>query len=216
MTERKPMSSNPDKAARANPEPLNPDPTGQDPSATDPAADAKLQLQLAIFDVTRDAQGKSLQEILQRLRSAFADHGVQTPPGTWLESVASSAFYGEPYIIDLPAAVAADNTLPAPSTDVRRRLAIRRQLRQEKLPAGTFPSPTSWDVPANEITHYRRSGHVHPITISRTARGTRMVLAAVGAVMAVLVAIRAVREAKHAPALPLQALDGAGWKDNNA
>ncbi|WP_285247676.1 MULTISPECIES: hypothetical protein [unclassified Pseudarthrobacter] len=193
------MTSNPDKAGRANPEPLNPDPTGQDPSATDPGVDAKLQLQLAIFGVTKDAQGKSLQEILQRLRSAFADHGVQTPPGTWLESVASSAFYGEPYIIDLPAALAADSTLPAPSTDVRRRLAIRRRLRQEKLPAGTFPSPAAWDVPANEITHPGRSGHIHPVTISRTARGTRMVLAAVGAVMAVLMAIRAVRGPKTHP-----------------
>lgn len=210
------MSSNPNNAGRANPEPLNPDPTGQDPSATDPAADAKLQLQLAIFDATRDAQGNSLDEILKRLRSAFADHGVQTPPGTWLESVASSAFYGEPYIIDLPTAVAADNTLPAPSTDVRRRLAIRRRLRQEKLPAGTFPSPASWDVPGNETTHHRRPGHVRPATISRTASGTRMVVAAVGAVMAVLMAIRAVREAKHTPVLPLQALDGAAWKGNNA
>ena len=210
------MNCSPDKAGLANPEPLNPDPTGQDPSAADPAAATKLLLQMAIFEVTRDAQGKSPQEILQRLRSAFADHGVQTPPGTWLESVASAAFYGEPYIIDLPAAVAADNILPAPSTEVRRRLATRRRLRQERPSAGSFPSAASWDAPGDDITHHRNFRHVHPATISRTTSPTRMVLAAVGAAMAVLMALRAVRGAKYTPTLPFQTLNGVSRKDNNA
>ena len=210
------MSSNPDKAGRPDPEPLNPDPTGQDPSATDPGADAKLQLQLAIFDVTRNAQGKSLDEIQESLRAAFAAHGVEAPPNTWLESVASSAFYGEPYIIDFPAAIAADDAVPAPNEGVRDRLAHRRELRQENLPAGTFPSPAEWEVPANAITHPRRSGHVHPVAVSRTPSGTSTVLVAVAAVMAVLMVIRAVRRPKHSPTRPVQSLNATARKDGNA
>ncbi len=201
------MSSNPGKAGRANPEPLNPDPTGQDPSATDPGADAKLQLQLAIFDVTKDAQGKSLDEIQESLRSAFAARGVEAPPGTWLESVASSAFYGEPYIIDFPAAIAADDAMPAPNKNVRKRLAFRRQLRQEKLPAGTFPPPAEWEVPANEITHPGTADH--RVTVSRTTGGSRIVLVAIGLAMVALVAIRAARRpSRLLGPLPAQSFTG--------
>ncbi|UKA77140.1 hypothetical protein [Arthrobacter sp. FW306-07-I] len=209
------MSFNPDQAGRPDPKPVNPDPTGQDPSATDPEADAKLQLQLAIFDVTRDAQGKSLDEILKRLRSAFAENGVQIPPGTWLESVASSAFYGEPYIIDFPAAVAADNALSAPSADVRRRLANRRRLRQEKLPAGTFPAPDAWDVSPGEVTYPGRSGHVHPDTVLQRPSGTGMVLAGIGAAMSVLLAIRAVRGPGRRPELQVPALNGTARRGSH-
>ncbi|MDQ0147772.1 hypothetical protein [Pseudarthrobacter niigatensis] len=210
------MSSNPDKAARPDPEPLNPDLTGQDPSATDPGADAKLQLQLAIFDVTRDAQGKSLDEIQEGLRAAFAARGVEAPPNTWLESVASSAFYGESYVIDFPAAIAADDAVPAPNKNARERLAYRRQLRQEKLPAGTFPSPAEWEVPASAITPARRSSHVHPVAVSRTRSGTRTVLVAVAAVMAVLMVIRAARGSGRRASLPVQSLNATARKDGNA
>lgn len=210
------MSFNPGKAGPVKPEPLKPDPTGQDPSASDPGADAKLQLQLAIFEVTRDAQGKSLEEILASLRAAFAAHGVDAPPNAWLESMASSAFYGEPYIIDFPAAIAADDAVPAPNKNARERLAYRRELRQEKLPAGTFPSPAEWEVPASAITHPRRSGHVHTVAVSRTPSGTRTVLVAVAAVMAVLIVIRAVRRPKHSPTRPVQSLNATPRKDGNA
>ncbi|MGN7200476.1 hypothetical protein [Arthrobacter sp. SAFR-044] len=199
------MSSDPHKAGPVNAKPLSADPTGQDPAAKDPAAEAKLRLQLAIFDVTNNAKGKSLHEILESLRSAFATQGVETPPATWLESVASSAYYGEPYIIDLPAAIAADDAVSAPNKNVRDRLASRRKLRQKKLPAGTFPSPTDWDVPANEISHTGAPGHVHPVTVSRTRRGTRPILAAAGVAAAVIAAIVAVRGAGRRPVpLPLQ------------
>ena len=140
------MSTNPSNTDPAYAEPLSTDPTGQDPGATDPTADVKAQLQSAIFEVTRDAEGKSLGNILELLRSAFARRGVEAPPNTWLESVASAAFYGEPYIIDLPAALAAEGAVPAPSEDVRRQLASRRQLRQETLPPGIFPAPADWDI----------------------------------------------------------------------
>ncbi|MFC0456015.1 hypothetical protein ACFFGR_05535 [Arthrobacter liuii] len=194
------MSNEPGDAYRANPEPLNPDPTGQDPSAKDPAAGAKLRLQLAIFDVTRHAQGKSFDVILESLRSAFAAQGVGTPPGTWLESVASSAFYGEPYIIDFPAAVAADDAEPAPNKDIRDRLASRRELRElreEKLPAGTFPSARDWNVPADAVTHPRTAGPARQVTVSRTESGTRAVLTAVAVAMAVLITIRALQRSSR-------------------
>jgi len=123
------------------------DPTGQDPAATDPDAEAKLQLQLAIFEVSKDSKGRSLDEIITRLRAAFADHGVDEPPFTWLESVASSAYYGEPYIIDFPTALAADDAVSAPNEQVRERLEKRRELRAEKLPPGIFPSASDWNVP---------------------------------------------------------------------
>lgn len=130
----------------------NGDPVEQDPSAKDPAADEKVQLQLAIFEVTQDARGKSLGEIRQMLLAAFSRRGVEPPTGIWLDSVASAAFYGEPYIVDLPAALAADGVVPAPNEKVRSRLASRRRLRQQRLPAGIFPSPAEWDVTDNEVT----------------------------------------------------------------
>jgi hypothetical protein len=146
------MSPDPRNADSPNTGPTSIDPVEQDPSAKDPAADEKEQLQLAIFEVTPDARGKSLGEIRQMLLAAFSRRGVQPPPDTWLDSVASAAFYGEPYIIDLPAALAADGAVPAPNEEVRRRLDSRRRLRQQRLPAGIFPSPAEWDVTDNEVT----------------------------------------------------------------
>ncbi|MEW1805781.1 hypothetical protein [Pseudarthrobacter sp. NPDC080039] len=131
-------------------DPTGQDVTGLDPSATDPMADEKVRLQLAIFEVTRDADGKSLDDIQEMLRAAFARHRVATPPGTWLESVASSAYYGEPYIVDLSVAAIADTIVPAPNDEVRERLAARRQLQQEKLPAGIFPAPSDWNIPGSD------------------------------------------------------------------
>ena len=133
------MSSNPGSTNQAGGEPLDVDPTGQDPAAVDPGEDWKMQLQLAIFDVAPKAEGKNEDEIRDMLLAEFRRRGIESPPGTWLDSVASSAFYGEPYIVDLPAAVAADAVEPAPTEDVRERLAARRELQQEKLPRGNPP-----------------------------------------------------------------------------
>jgi len=184
------MSTTASSRKPARTEPLSADPTGQDPDAIDPMVNEKLQLQLAIFEVTPDARGKSLDEIQAMLRAALAARGVECPPGTWLESVASSAFHGEPYIVDLPAAVAADNTMPAPNGDVRRRLSLRRRLRQEKLPAGIFPSPTDWDIPAHHATN-ANAHDTHHSWRSRAmirSKGPGAMLAAVLIGLAVLAA----------------------------
>lgn len=96
------MNTSPDSTNPADTRPLDPDPTGQDPSATDPTAKGKMLLQSVIFEVTREAGGRSLPEIRDMLQAGFARRGVEAPTNIWLDSVASAAFYGEPYIIDLP------------------------------------------------------------------------------------------------------------------
>ena len=182
------MNTDPSKAGAVNAEPLTVDPTGQDPTVKDPAADVKLQLQLAIFEASKDSEGKSLAEILESLRSAFAARGVAEPPATWLESVASSAFYGEPYLLDFPTAIAADAVVPAPNQEVRNRLAARRELRAEELPPGIFPSGNDWDVPVIEAPAGAPEP-VNPATMSRRATRIAAGLAFVGVVAAATVVI---------------------------
>jgi hypothetical protein len=203
------MNTEPSKAGAVNAEPLNVDPTGQDPTAKDPAADVKLQLQLAIFEASKDSEGKSLSEILESLRSAFAARGVAEPPATWLESVASSAFYGEPYLIDLPTAIAADAVVPAPNQEVRNRLAARRELRAEELPPGIFPSGNDWDVPVIEAPAGAPEP-VNPATISRRATRIAASLAFVGVVAAAtVVAVQSARAFnRHRTPLPARTPGG--------
>lgn len=145
------MSTSPG-SVNPNAEPLDPDPTGQDPSAKDPTAEEKMLLQVAIFEVTRQVEGKSLPGIRDMLRAEFARRGVQPPTPMWLDAVASAAFHGEPYIIDLPAALAAERAVPAPNQEVRERLAVRRELREEKLPPGIFPPASAWELDDNDVT----------------------------------------------------------------
>ena len=198
------MSTNERNADPAAPEPVAVTPDAQgpaardvpelDPSATDPMADEKVRLQLAIFDVSRDAENRNLAEIRDMLLSAFAARGVAPPPGTWVESVASSAFYGEPYIIDYPTAIAADNLEPAPNPEVRERLAARRELREVQLPAGIFPSQDEWNIPANEVT----GGSTRTQSITRWDSGAVLALAAMAAVaIAAVVAVRAGTGRRH-------------------
>jgi hypothetical protein len=189
-TERTPMSSNPGSTNQAGGEPLDVDPTGQDPAAVDPGEDWKMQLQLAIFDVAPNAEGKNEDEIRDMLLAEFSRRGIESPPGTWLDSVASSAFYGEPYIVDLPAAVAADAVEPAPTEDVRERLASRRELQQEKLPEGILPAPSEWNIPANEVT----GGSTPSLPLKSRAGSngaTVLALAAAGLAAAVLAVVAA-------------------------
>ncbi|MHC6592258.1 hypothetical protein [Arthrobacter sp. C152] len=162
---------------------------GSTSGSTDQVMDEKVRLQLAIFEVTRDAGGRGLGEIREMLLAAFARHGVEPPPGTWVESVASSAFYGEPYIVDLSAAVAADAITPAPDGEVRERLASRRRLQQEKLPPGIFPSPAEWNIPGGTARGSTR-------TLSLTRREAGMVLAVAALVAAAVVAVVAARAAR--------------------
>ncbi|WP_285248581.1 hypothetical protein [Pseudarthrobacter sp. efr-133-R2A-89] len=188
------MSSDPGRTNHAGVEPLDVDPTGQEPAVVDPEAhdpdpDAKLKLQLAIFDVTRrGATGKSLEEIREMLLTAFAARDVAPPPFTWVESAASSAFYGEPYIIDYPTAIAADDLEAAPDETVRKRLAARRELREVQLPPGIFPSREEWKIPANEAT-----GTAGTRTLSPSGWGGRAVLAVAALAAVAVAAIAAIR-----------------------
>ncbi|WP_445153789.1 hypothetical protein ACTWLI_10385 [Arthrobacter sp. Hor0625] len=199
------MNADPNKSGDVNAELPTEDPTGQDPAAADPAAEVKLQLQLAIFEVSKDSKGKSLSEIVENLRTVFAAHGVQEPPITWLESVASSAFYGEPYIIDYPTAVAADEVVPAPNEEVRNRLASRRELRTEELPPGIFPSASDWNVP-----DVGTRGGAAPDEVSPPAMRAAVILAAVAAVIAAtVVVVKSARTSRRRrTSLPARSLIG--------
>lgn len=99
-----------------------------------PKEGRNVQRQLAIFEVAKDARGKSMDEIKEMLRAAFSRHRVSGQPGTWLDGVASEASYGEPYIVDMPSALAADSIMPAPDPQVQQTLAGRRKLRQSEEP----------------------------------------------------------------------------------
>jgi hypothetical protein len=99
-----------------------------------PANPDNVQRQLAIFDVVRRAPGKTLAEIKAMLAKAFAERGLPRQPAVWLDAVASEAAYGKSYIVDLPAAVAADSITSAPDPNVESILRKRRSLRAESSP----------------------------------------------------------------------------------
>lgn len=189
------MSTSASSVNPADAKPLDPDPTGQDPSATDPAAKQKVLLQSAIFEVTREAAGKSLSDIRDMLRSEFSRRGVEAPTNIWLDSVASAAFYGEPYIIDFPAALAADAAVTAPNPEVRERLASRRELRNEKLPAGTFPPASDWVLDGSEVTGQTpKAGPGHRSrALLGSNPGVQRVLAAAAVAAATLLATAGIR-----------------------
>lgn len=94
-----------------------------------PVERRNVQRQLAIFDVVRHARGKSMAEIKQLLREAFGRRRLTIPSDSWLDAVATEAAYGKPYLVDLPAAVAADSVMEAPDPTVEETLRLRRQLR---------------------------------------------------------------------------------------
>jgi hypothetical protein len=194
-TEGKPMSTTPDSVNPADARPLDPDPTGQDPSAQDPGAKEKMLLQSVIFEVTREAKGRSMPEIRDMLQAGFSRSGVTAPTNTWLEAVASTAFYGESYIIDIPAALAADTAVAAPNPEVRERLASRRELRNEKLPAGTFPPASDWELDDNEITGKTSEPAPDARTVLESTRTVRQLLAAAAASAAFLLGIAVLRAA---------------------
>lgn len=185
---------------------MSQDPAVLDPDAQDPDAEEKLRLQLAIFDVSRDAGGRGLQEIREMLLSAFAARGVAAPPATWVESVASSAFYGEPYIIDYPTAIAADDLEPAPNPEVRERLAARRELREVQLPPGIFPSQEEWNIPANEVTSADRGrGGRAALRALKAPEGlSRQLLAAVGLAGVVLAALAIIQLSRRTSRVSLE------------
>ena len=192
------MSTSPGSGDPSDATPLNPDPTGQDPSATDPAAGEKAQLQAAIFQVARAAAGRSLHEIRELLQAEFSSRGVKAPTTIWLDSVASAAFHGEPYLIDLPAALAAEAAVPAPNDGVRKRLAGRRELRQDKLPVGTFPPASAWELDSGDVTGGTPEPRPDPRAVLGNTRAVRQLLAVAASGVAALLAVAAVWAARNA------------------
>jgi hypothetical protein len=98
-----------------------------------PANPDNVQRQLAIFDVVKRAPGKSLSEIKAMLSKAFAERGLTRQPRPWLDAVASDAALGKTYIVDLPAAVAADSIETVPDPHLEAALRERRTLRSESI-----------------------------------------------------------------------------------
>lgn len=185
------MSTSP---GNANPpaQALNRDPTGQDPGAKDTTADEKALLQAAIFEVTRKADGSSLPGIKDRLQTEFARRGVQAPTPMWLDAVASAAFHGEPYIIDLPAALAAEAAVPAPNQEIRERLAARRELREEQLPPGIFPPASAWELDDNDVTREDpETGRQDSRTVPAGRTSLWKILSAAAVVLVCFAAVRA-------------------------
>jgi hypothetical protein len=117
---------------------------------------SNVQRQLAIFEVARRARGKSLPEIRQMLRDAFARRRLPNPPGTWTEAVASEAASGRPYIVDLPAAVAVEGAVPAAEPGLQETPALRSLRKTEGFTAGPEGRP---------------GGAVQPLTRSRSRAG---------------------------------------------
>jgi hypothetical protein len=168
---------------------------------TNPAAQRNVQRQLAIFEVASRARGKSMAEIKQMLREAFARRRLPGQPGTWLDSVASEASYGEPYIVDLSAAETADSMEQAPDARVHRSLAWRRQLWQL---AGRSAGAGRPDDPAQPG---RRAGRARRRAVPITNEGLAAVRAIVAgaialtAALAVVMAVRMVGRRRRLEAL---------------
>ena len=120
-----------------------------------PASPDNVQRQLAIFDVVRRARGKTLSEVKAMLTEAFAERGLSRQPEPWLDAVAAEASYGKPYIVDLPAAVAADSITSAPDRLVETRLGERRLLR-ESIPGADSGHGAAASTPRAADTSLRR------------------------------------------------------------
>jgi hypothetical protein len=112
-----------------------------------PMERSNVQRQLAIFEVARRARGKSLPEIRQMLRDAFARRRLPNPPGTWTEAVASEAASGRPYIVDLPAAVAVEGAVPAAEPGLQETPALRSLRKTEGFTTGPDGRPGGADQP---------------------------------------------------------------------
>lgn len=169
-----------------------------------PANPDNVQRQLAIFDVVRRAPGKSLLEVKSMLTKAFAERGLSRQPGTWLDAVASAATYGKPYIVDLPAAVAADSITTAPDPDVEAALRKRRILRRSEGSTGSqsrSPAATTPTGERKEAGHVTDSGEedrhdrdaAHTFWASRSS--TRTVLGLLATALAISLVAAAVRMA---------------------
>jgi hypothetical protein len=118
---------------------------------TEPVQPGNVQRQLAIFNIVKRAQGRSMAEIQQMLRDAFARRRLSIPSGTWLDAVATEASYGKPYLVDLPSAVAADNIMAAPDPQVEEDLQLRRRLRASETSPSQRPGRTGNAAPRSRV-----------------------------------------------------------------
>ncbi|MET3811794.1 class I SAM-dependent methyltransferase [Arthrobacter sp. UYEF3] len=137
-----------------------------------PANADNVQRQLAIFDVVKRAPGKSLSEIKAMLSKAFAERGLTRQPGPWLDAVASDAAFGKTYIVDLPAAVAADSIETVPDPQLEAALRERRILRSESVTEGQESErvmQSGEDGPTNDEA-------AHPAWTSDASRRRRLAL----------------------------------------
>lgn len=149
-----------------------------------------VQRQLALFEVARQARGKDMAEIRGMISSAFARRQLPNPPGPWLDAAATEAHYGEPYIVDLPAAVAVDELLPVSDPNLEATLSSRRRVRQaEGLPTGLTQKPRA-AAPSTAPADTTEAGAVPPglVTVRAIvagAIGLTLVLAAVEIIRAI-------------------------------
>ena len=154
---------------------------------TEPVQPGNVQRQLAIFNIVRRAQGKSMAEIQQMLRDAFARRRLPIPTGTWLDAVATEASYGKPYIVDLPSAVAADKIMAAPDPNVEEYLQLRRRLRASETSPSQRSSRTGNAAPRFRVA--AATGRLKNATARRTL-ATAISLALAAAATAIVWALR--------------------------
>lgn len=119
-----------------------------------PANADNVQRQLAIFDVVKRAPGKTLSEVKAMLTKAFTERGLSRQPEPWLDAVAAEASYGKPYLVDLPAAVAADSITAAPDRLVEVALGERRVLRESR-PVTASGNGGAASIPGTADTSWR-------------------------------------------------------------
>lgn len=146
-----------------------------------------VQRQLAIFDVARRARGKDMTEIRQMLRDAFARRRLPPQPGPWMDAAASEASYGEPYIVSLPAAVAANAAMDAPDPQVQETLTWRRRLRKAEDSAGDRERAPAAVQRSGEPFGYSAD----PVGATGTGTGLRRIRIIVAASIALTLAVAA-------------------------
>jgi hypothetical protein len=155
---------------------------------TEPVQPGNVQRQLVIFNIVRRARGRSMAEIQQMLRDAFARRRLPIPSGTWLDAVATEAAYGKPYLVDLPSAVAADNIMTAPDPEVEEDLQRRRRLRASETSPSQQPGRTGNAAPRSRASAATRRLN------SATARLTVATAIALALAIAATASVRAVNK----------------------
>lgn len=158
---------------------------------------SNVEFQQAIIEVARHGRGKKANEIVQMLRAAFARRRLPSPPGPWMESVASEAARGKPYVVDVPTAKAMGSTLDAPGAYAQDAPARRGEPGEAADVAG-----------ASGGSHGSRTRQVpDPGYGPGLVRGIVAGAIALGSVACVVIVIRAARRRSQLSS-PVSAADG--------